>query len=109
MRILLRTLPFSVLSSMAFTSSMLRGGAASCMVCSAALTCFRLFLRREFHNVVHHHLAVHRFAYLYLCLLYTSLVIDTVRTFFLVVLAILGPIAFAISVWDASSTTTFLR
>jgi hypothetical protein len=29
-----------------------------------------------------------------------ALVIDTVRTFFLVVLAILGPIAFAISVWD---------
>ena len=29
-----------------------------------------------------------------------ALVIDTVRTFFLIVLAILGPIAFAISVWD---------
>ena len=29
-----------------------------------------------------------------------ALVIDTVRTFFLVVLAILGPIAFALSVWD---------
>ncbi|EOA56098.1 conjugative transposon TraJ protein [Bacteroides sp. HPS0048] len=29
-----------------------------------------------------------------------ALVIDTIRTFFLVVLAILGPIAFAISVWD---------
>ncbi len=29
-----------------------------------------------------------------------SLVIDTIRTFFLIVLAILGPIAFAISVWD---------
>jgi conjugative transposon TraJ protein len=29
-----------------------------------------------------------------------SLVIDTIRTFFLVVLAILGPISFAISVWD---------
>ena len=34
----------------------------------SVLTCFRLFLRREFHNVVHHHLAVHRFAYLYLVL-----------------------------------------
>ena len=30
-----------------------------------------------------------------------ALVIDTIRTFFLVVLAILGPIAFAISVWEA--------
>lgn len=29
-----------------------------------------------------------------------SLVIDTIRTFFLVVLAILGPISFAVSVWD---------
>lgn len=29
-----------------------------------------------------------------------ALVIDTIRTFFLVVLAILGPIAFGISVWD---------
>lgn len=29
-----------------------------------------------------------------------ALVIDTIRTFFLIVLAILGPIAFAISVWD---------
>ena len=29
-----------------------------------------------------------------------ALVIDTLRTFFLVVLSILGPIAFAISVWD---------
>ena len=28
-----------------------------------------------------------------------ALVIETVRTFFLVVLAILGPIAFALSVW----------
>ena len=31
--------------------------------------------------------------------------IDTVRTFFLVVLAILGPIAFAISVWDGFQST----
>lgn len=29
-----------------------------------------------------------------------ALVIDTIRTFFLIVLSILGPIAFAISVWD---------
>ena len=29
-----------------------------------------------------------------------SLLIDTVRTFFLVVLSILGPVAFAFSVWD---------
>ncbi len=29
-----------------------------------------------------------------------SLTIDTIRTFFLIVLAILGPISFAISVWD---------
>lgn len=29
-----------------------------------------------------------------------ALVIDTIRTFFLIVLAILGPIAFAVSVWD---------
>ena len=33
-----------------------------------------------------------------------ALVIDTVRTFFLVVLAILGPIAFALSVWDGFKT-----
>lgn len=30
----------------------------------------------------------------------SALVIDTIRTFFLIVLSILGPIAFAISVWD---------
>jgi conjugative transposon TraJ protein len=29
-----------------------------------------------------------------------ALVIDTIRTFFLVILSILGPIAFAVSVWD---------
>jgi conjugative transposon TraJ protein len=34
-----------------------------------------------------------------------SLIIDTVRTFFLVVLSILGPIAFAISVWDGFQST----
>ena len=32
-----------------------------------------------------------------------SLLIDTVRTFFLVVLSILGPVAFAFSVWDGFS------
>ena len=35
----------------------------------------------------------------------SALVIDTVRTFFLIVLAILGPIAFAISVYDGFSST----
>jgi conjugative transposon TraJ protein len=34
-----------------------------------------------------------------------SLVIDTVRTFFLIVLAILGPVAFAISVYDGFQST----
>jgi conjugative transposon TraJ protein len=34
-----------------------------------------------------------------------ALVIDTLRTFFLIVLAILGPIAFAISVYDGFSST----
>ena len=34
-----------------------------------------------------------------------ALVIDTIRTFFLVVLAILGPVAFAISVWDGFQST----
>ena len=34
-----------------------------------------------------------------------ALVIDTLRTFFLVVLSILGPIAFAISVWDDFQST----
>ena len=34
-----------------------------------------------------------------------ALVIDTLRTFFLVVLSILGPIAFAISVWDGLQST----
>lgn len=40
------------------------------------------------------------------------LVIDTIRTFFLIVLSILGPIAFAISVWDgfqASLTQWLMR
>jgi len=34
-----------------------------------------------------------------------ALVIDTIRTFFLIVLAILGPIAFAISVYDGFGST----
>lgn len=34
-----------------------------------------------------------------------ALLIDTVRTFFLVVLSVLGPIAFAISVWDGFQST----
>ena len=34
-----------------------------------------------------------------------ALIIDTLRTFFLVVLAILSPIAFAISVWDGFQST----
>ena len=34
-----------------------------------------------------------------------ALVIDTLRTFFLIVLAILGPISFAISVWDGFQST----
>jgi conjugative transposon TraJ protein len=34
-----------------------------------------------------------------------ALVIDTVRTFFLIVLSILGPITFAISVWDGFQST----
>ena len=34
-----------------------------------------------------------------------ALVIDTLRTFFIVVLSILGPIAFAISVWDGFQST----
>ena len=34
-----------------------------------------------------------------------ALVIDTIRTFFLVVLSILGPVAFAISVWDGFQST----
>ena len=41
-----------------------------------------------------------------------ALVIDTLRTFFLVVLSILGPISFAISVWDgfqATLTQGFVR
>lgn len=35
----------------------------------------------------------------------SALVIDTIRTFFLVVLSILGPIAFAISIWDGFQST----
>ena len=35
----------------------------------------------------------------------SSLLIDTLRTFFLIVLSILGPIAFAISVWDGFQST----
>lgn len=34
-----------------------------------------------------------------------ALVIDTIRTFFLIVLSILGPIAFAISVWEGFEST----
>lgn len=34
-----------------------------------------------------------------------ALVIDVIRTFFLIVLAILGPIAFAIAVWDGFGST----
>jgi conjugative transposon TraJ protein len=34
-----------------------------------------------------------------------ALVIDTIRTFFLIVLSILGPIAFAISVWEGFQST----
>lgn len=34
-----------------------------------------------------------------------ALIIDTIRTFFLVVLSILGPIAFALSVWDGFQAT----
>ena len=34
-----------------------------------------------------------------------ALVIDTLRTFFLIVLSILGPIAFAISIWDGFQST----
>jgi conjugative transposon TraJ protein len=34
-----------------------------------------------------------------------ALVIDTIRTFFLIVLSILGPIAFAISIWDGFGST----
>lgn len=34
-----------------------------------------------------------------------ALVIDTLRTFFLIVLAILGPLVFAISVWDGFQST----
>ncbi len=35
----------------------------------------------------------------------SALVIDTIRTFFLIVLSLLGPIAFAISVWDGFQST----
>ena len=34
-----------------------------------------------------------------------ALIIDTLRTFFLIVLAILGPVAFAISVYDGFAST----
>ena len=34
-----------------------------------------------------------------------ALIIDTLRTFFLVVLSILGPVAFAFSVWDGFHST----
>lgn len=34
-----------------------------------------------------------------------SLVVDTIRTFFLIVLSVLGPIAFAISVFDGFQGT----
>lgn len=34
-----------------------------------------------------------------------ALIIDTIRTFFLIVLSILGPIAFALSVWDGFQST----
>lgn len=34
-----------------------------------------------------------------------ALVVDTIRTFFLIVLSILGPLAFALSVWDGFQST----
>jgi len=34
-----------------------------------------------------------------------SLIVDTIRTFFLVVLSVLGPLAFAISVFDGFHNT----
>ena len=34
-----------------------------------------------------------------------ALVVDTIRTFFLIVLSILGPVAFAISIWDGFQST----
>lgn len=34
-----------------------------------------------------------------------SLVVDTIRTFFLVVLSILGPISFALSIYDGFQST----
>jgi conjugative transposon TraJ protein len=34
-----------------------------------------------------------------------ALIIDVIRTFFLIVLSILGPLAFAISVWDGFQST----
>ena len=34
-----------------------------------------------------------------------TLIIDTIRTFFLIVLSILGPIAFALSIWDGFQST----
>lgn len=34
-----------------------------------------------------------------------ALIIDTIRTFFLIVLSILGPIAFALSIWDGFQST----
>ena len=43
--------------------------------------------------------------FLEVLLLAAALVIDTIRTFFLIVLSILGPIAFAISVWDGFQST----
>ena len=39
------------------------------VLADCVLPCFRLFLFREFHNVVHYHLAVHRLAHLYLVFL----------------------------------------
>ena len=38
-----------------------------------------------------------------------SLVVDTIRTFFLVVLSVLGPLAFAISVFDGFHNTLIRR
>lgn len=54
-------------------------------------------LRKSFRNMVRE--------FLELLFAASALLIDTLRTFFLIVLSILGPIAFAISVWDGFQST----
>lgn len=63
-----------------------------------------MYLEREMYQVKKYIRDAFR-EFLEVLFMSAALVIDVIRTFFLIVLSILGPIAFAISVWDGFQTT----